>query len=173
MANQLEALSHVQSTFIVLKVARYLPYAEVQEYLTLLKIPQDLQIKVKKEIYCSRLRVQRGEKRIEYLVDGLHHCESGPAVLHSNGTKEWHKHGKPHRIGGPAIETVRGSKYWYVDGVLHNPDGPAEIDSAGTRFWYIRGKRHRIGNPAVVFKNHTAEYWVNGVLHSKVCGYSE
>jgi hypothetical protein len=45
-----------------------------------------------------------------------------------------------HREDGPAIESVSGSKFWYVDGKLHRLDGPAIEYADGDRYWYIDGK---------------------------------
>jgi len=44
------------------------------------------------------------------------HCEDGPAVEISNGTKFWLKNGKFHREDGPAIENPDGTKYWFLNG---------------------------------------------------------
>jgi hypothetical protein len=36
-------------------------------------------------------------------------------VEHENGTKNWFKKGKFHRLDGPAIEYATGTKFWYVE----------------------------------------------------------
>jgi hypothetical protein len=48
--------------------------------------------------------------------------------------------GKPHRIGGPAIN-YKGNQKWYLNGKQHREDGPAVINLDGTEEWYINGKR--------------------------------
>jgi len=45
-----------------------------------------------------------------------------------------------HRIDGPAVIFVDGSKGWYKNGHLHRLNGPAIIYACGTKFWYIKGK---------------------------------
>jgi hypothetical protein len=45
-----------------------------------------------------------------------------------------------HRIDGPAVETVRGTKFWYVDDKLHRLDGPAMIWANGDREWWVDGE---------------------------------
>ena len=42
-----------------------------------------------------------------------------------------------HRLDGPAIETVCGSKAWYVDGRCHRLDGPAIEYVNGIKVWYV------------------------------------
>jgi hypothetical protein len=45
-----------------------------------------------------------------------HSFDNEPSVIHYNGSKEWHLHGKFHRLDGPAIELSNGSTMHYVDG---------------------------------------------------------
>ena len=49
--------------------------------------------------------------KIEYQENGLLHShrEDGPAVIHSNGIKEWYLNGKQHREDGPALEYPDGT----------------------------------------------------------------
>jgi hypothetical protein len=44
----------------------------------------------------------------------------GPAIEHTNGTKEWYLNGNLHRIDGPAIEHTNGTKEWYSNGEPHS-----------------------------------------------------
>lgn len=48
---------------------------------------------------------------------GKLHNANGPAVIHSNGYKEWWFNGKLHRENGPAIENPNGFNEWWVDGI--------------------------------------------------------
>jgi hypothetical protein len=57
-----------------------------------------------------------------------------------DGTKWWHKNGKLHREGGPAIE-----------------------DATGEKEWRINGKKHRTDGPAVIYANGEVEYWINDI----------
>ena len=44
---------------------------------------------------------------------GRLHAETGPAVIHPLGTREWYWHGIRHRADGPAIEHANGHyEYW-------------------------------------------------------------
>ncbi|WP_217925045.1 hypothetical protein [Miltoncostaea oceani] len=45
------------------------------------------------------------------------HRTDGPAVIHSNGTKEWVIHGKLHRTDGPALERPVGESEYWLNGV--------------------------------------------------------
>src|SRR5437868_6786577 len=66
-----------------------------------------------------------------YDVKGLRHNEDdSPAVVNiGTETKEWWKHGKMHRTGGPAL-TSPLNEVWYLDDRIHRLDGPAFIDKA-------------------------------------------
>jgi len=44
-----------------------------------------------------------------------------------------------HRLNGPAMERVDGTKYWYVNGKLHRTDGPVIEWSDGTKSWCVNG----------------------------------
>lgn len=64
---------------------------------------------------------------IYHYVDGLLHCENGPAVIIKPGVnEEWWKNGEPHREDGPAIirETFQA---WYIHGRKHRDNDPATI----------------------------------------------
>jgi hypothetical protein len=103
----------------------------------------------------------------EYFVDGLLHCEDGPAVIIDPFIKKWYKHGMRHREDGPAIEC--GSyKEWWLEDRLHNIDNPAVI-GAYSREWWLFGSRHRLDGAAVerdmnVYKNpnYKQEWWLFG-----------
>jgi hypothetical protein len=48
---------------------------------------------------------------------GEPHRLDGPAVIHSDGSREWWKDGVPHRLDGPALENGDGDYFeWWVDG---------------------------------------------------------
>ena len=57
-----------------------------------------------------------------YVGDGKLHRLDGPAVEELCGTKNWYREGKLHREGGPAVEEYKGGKLCrianYVDGKL-------------------------------------------------------
>lgn len=80
---------------------------------------------------------------------GKFHCDNGPAIEHSDGTKEWYFHGQRHRSNGPAIELPDGTTYWYWMNERHRVDGPAvESTAQAVAFggevyveWWISGQK--------------------------------
>lgn len=54
--------------------------------------------------------------KMSHFKNGKLHRLYGPAVEWLGGTKEWWFEGKIHRVGGPAIESYNGFEDWYVDG---------------------------------------------------------
>ena len=75
--------------------------------------------------------------RIWHNIDGEIHRDSGPAVIHFNGTKEWWKHGERYRDNGlPTVETPGGMKMWHNrQGQLHREGLPALIGPGGPEWW--------------------------------------
>lgn len=75
-----------------------------------------------------------------------------------------------HRDGDkPAIIRSNGSKEWWVDGVPHRDNNqPAVVCYDGTELWFVKGKRHRENiQPAVIYPDGTKEWWVNGKCYMK------
>ncbi len=89
--------------------------------------------------------------------DRLHRLD-GPAIEWIDGSKEWYQNGWIHRLGGPAIERVDGSKEWYQNGVLHRLDGPAIEWETGSKEWWKEGRLHRLDGPALIFISG-AKFW--------------
>jgi len=48
--------------------------------------------------------------------------------------------GQRHRLHGPAVECINGSKSWWVNGKLHRIDGPAVECINGSKSWYVNGR---------------------------------
>ena len=101
----------------------------------------------------------------EWYQNGLSHRNNLPAVEYASGEKEWYKHDYLHSFNDqPAIIHANGDKRWYKHGQLHrNGDQPAMICN-GSRLWYQHDNLHRIGLPAVIYADGTVEYWQNGQL---------
>jgi hypothetical protein len=126
-------------------------------------------------------------------ANGDLHCESGPAIIYTNGDKYWFQNNMLHRLDGPAIEISNGTKIWGVrgqryteeefnkivsphvdsDGVqtwsnnkmqLHRENGPAIIYPNSDMEWWVDGRRHRLAGPAVL-KGKISQWYRNGVLH--------
>lgn len=80
---------------------------------------------------------------------GRIHRNAGPAIEYESGKKGWYKHGKKHRIGGPAIENSEVSEEeWWVNGFPHRADGPAFIskDPLSQKkilLWFFKGKFYK------------------------------
>ncbi|HNC57662.1 MAG TPA: hypothetical protein PLP33_19650 [Leptospiraceae bacterium] len=104
-----------------------------------------------------------GEFRtLQYIKNGKHHREDGPAIEYKNGTKEWWVEGKRHRIDGPAIEESDGTKYWHKEGNLHREDGPAIEESDGTKYWHKEGNLHREDGPAIEYADGIKRWFIEG-----------
>ena len=71
------------------------------------------------------------QKATVYYQKGKYHRIDGPAIEWLDGTKEWLVNGKYHRMDGPAVERSDGTKEWYIDGHFHHMDGPASERSDG------------------------------------------
>ncbi len=81
---------------------------------------------------------------------------------HLNGNRPY---GILHRLDGPAVEYVDGTKEWYYYGLLHREDGPAEDNADGSRIWRQMGKLHRVGGPAVELRCGSKHWYQYGLKH--------
>jgi len=92
------------------------------------------------------------------------HRVDGPAIICSNGTKEWWVGGERHREDGPAI-AAQLRQEWWLKGKRHREDGPAFISSV-KKEWWLKGKRHRIDGPAFInFELGVKLWYYNDKLH--------
>ena len=67
--------------------------------------------------------------------------KDGSKVLESGGNIIWkNDKGEFHRISGPAIENINGSKAWLVNGKLHCEDGPAFQYANGINKYFLEGE---------------------------------
>jgi hypothetical protein len=73
---------------------------------------------------------------------GQYHRLDDPAVVWSDGCKEWWLNGKPHRLDGPAVIFADGTKAWFLNGRRHREDGPAVEGFTGYKSWYLNGKEY-------------------------------
>jgi hypothetical protein len=107
-----------------------------------------------------------------YDENGQLHNDNGPARIAYNAAtgltvKEWRKHGKPHRIGGPANdktwENGDSDLEYYEEGVPHNSLGPSRVADLRSQDVYIveyhdHGKKHREGKePSYTFRKNGVE----------------
>jgi hypothetical protein len=61
-------------------------------------------------------RTEESDYAIYYYLNDKYHRIDGPAIKFIDGTKYWYQNGKCHRIDGPAIEYSNGEKYWFYEG---------------------------------------------------------
>lgn len=58
---------------------------------------------------------------------------------------------------------IIGNKIWTNrKGIYHRLDGPAIIKLDGTKIWYKNGLRHRLNGPAVEVVSYK-DWWKNGI----------
>jgi len=86
------------------------------------------------------MRFENGNK-VWRNEQGQVHRLDGPAVERVDGSKEWYQNGQCHRLDGPAVERADGSKEWYQKDQCHRLDGPAVERADGSKEWYFEGKR--------------------------------
>lgn len=122
--------------------------------------------KLRRPVYRTKLIKALTEIRIQphatfYFLNGEFHRMDGPAIDHIDGTKQWCVHGNSHRDDGPAVIWADGGQQWWVNGILHRTDGPAFIWADGTQAWYINGEKHRVDGPARIYSDGYQEWWIN------------
>jgi hypothetical protein len=105
--------------------------------------------------YGNKFHYKDREMKIRHRLDG-------PAVECLNGSKYWYVDDKCHRLDGPAVEFADGAKYWYVDDKRHRLDGPACEFADGDKYWYVDDKRHRTNGPAVEYTDGRKYWYVDG-----------
>jgi len=62
----------------------------------------------------SKIYINKYGDKIYYNSNWEYHRINGPAVEYLNGTKYWFKEGLFHRVDGPAIDYLNKNKRWYV-----------------------------------------------------------
>jgi len=83
------------------------------------------------------------------------------SVIYTNSREQ------KHRLDGPAIEWMDGSKFWYKNGHWHRTDGPALIFAHGRKCWYVNGQQHRLDGPSIVYETGQISWSINGYIYSK------
>lgn len=75
---------------------------------------------------------------VYWYKDGKIHHDTEPAIVYSDGEKQWVKNGNLHRENDlPAVEFGEKCKKWYFNGKLHRITGPAKIWSRYPN-WYSK-----------------------------------
>ena len=158
----------------------YVPFIELNKYMIILSLPDELKKKIQKTIFYQRLRIVYYSRciyyshSIHYVLDGKLYNLYGPAVTQFDpvpdrrgniGRQSWYINGKLHSTDGPAEIYSNGTEKWYLYGKLHNSNGPAVTFENGKRQWYQHGKLHNSNGPAVIYKNGKKLWFIHGELH--------
>jgi len=53
--------------------------------------------------------------------------------------------------------------YYDYNKVLHRLDGPAVEYVDGSKRWWVEGQRHRLDGPAIEYADGHKEYWIHDV----------
>lgn len=111
---------------------------------------------------------------IKYYYNKKLHRTDGPAIIYTNGDKDWHLHGLSHREDGPAQEYIDDVK-WYIDGVrqrhkeLYNiiqiQNGSSVEYSFGLKEWRQNGIIHREDGPSIEYDFGLKEWRQYSKLH--------
>lgn len=95
--------------------------------------------------------------------------ETPETYIDNAGTRIWYLQSKNkvhyHRLSGPAIEHMNGTKEWWVNGKRHRENNPAIVYKDGLKVWYNNGLKHRLDGPAVQIplNSNRDEWWIDGI----------
>ncbi len=113
--------------------------------------------------------IQKLPKHTKWILFGkLNSINDQPAIIYSNGRREWYQNDKYHRDNDqPAIIYSNGTQEWYQNGNRHRDnDQPAYIHANGKREWYQNNKWHRDNDqPAIIHPNGSLGWYQNGNIH--------
>jgi hypothetical protein len=107
-------------------------------------------------------------RREWYRYGQLHRDHDLPAVVASDGGREWWVRDQCHRSGGRPAATGSGSSRWLAGGVWHRgADKPAIIWWSAQREWWIQGRLQRDDDRPDIIQADGAQLWhdANGMLH--------
>jgi hypothetical protein len=140
------------------------------------------------------------QEEITYYDEKMHrHNNSGPAYTHfDTSTEEWYKHGKLHRLNGPAKITAEKQEYWEngkrifdkiieksQDGTVyakiwhiglgkhveHSFNDEPSMVKGGIKSWSFYGTLHRSTGPAWI-ENGAKAWYICGLMVSKAIVFS-
>jgi hypothetical protein len=104
---------------------------------------------------------ERGESLIWDCV--ILHRYDGPTVIWANGCIDWYFNGKLHREGDePAVIDSDGTQYWIKHGLQHRDGGPAKIQTNGYQAWAQYGETHREDGPAIIWDDGKEDWVMRG-----------
>jgi hypothetical protein len=168
---------------IAFGIFKLIPYRDVDKYLSCFGLTSKEHAAVKFKIYKSRVKYSRTKNNvIECKVDGLYHCEEGPAVIHPDnicmdgdkvlwkrpGMTIWYKHGQIHNDNGPAIVSpLTEISAWIKTDLRHNTTGPALVFANPTGFLNCRYTANlrevsKKNKPEIYYEKEL--YYENGVI---------
>ena len=89
-------------------------------------------------------KLTRTSKRMHDVVEPIIRKYASMSLLDKNHSDDIvhvyvNYRGWKHRVDGPAVVMSDGTREWYLNGLLHRVDGPAEEHANGTRKWYRNG----------------------------------
>lgn len=104
----------------------------------------------------------------EWLIDGKHIRDDGPAIEQADGTKCWtNAAGEFHRDNDEPAITGPDREEWFINGKhgrVENKDCPSVIIK-GIKHYYKDGKLHRVGAPTIIYPDGSQEWYFEGKLH--------
>jgi hypothetical protein len=121
---------------------------------------------------CPIEVTMEGDVRVFLDDQGNYHRNGGPALI-CERYEAWYKHGKPHRVDGPAVKWRDGRESWQLDGKRHRVGGPAVKTKESHEFWKD-GRLHREEGPAIesLLPKGTNEWWIDGVKQDHTLVFS-
>ena len=129
----------VLKDIVLVNLVPFMSYFEIDEFLTTLDFTPAEIAAIKAKEHKKRITYVYNDYNINRKIEGILHCEDGPARIWASGSREWFINGKHHNSNGPALVLYDGTQAWYVNGKLHRTDGPAKIYADGTKQYWING----------------------------------
>lgn len=117
------------------------------------------------EYYCDLKGVFI--KSETHYINGKKHREDGPALINSDGYREWYKNGELHRDDGPAIIHPNGFEEFWINGKPIpkkecSDNKEKTINENGVIKHYYNNRLNKNDGPAVIYPNGCKEWWING-----------
>lgn len=93
-------------------------------------------------------------------------------VVHEGNLVMRYRNTQLHCAYGPAVESDKGHKVWWVDGKKHRTDGPAIEHADGSKEWFVSDKHHRTDGAACEWRNGWCDWWFDGTFYFRAyCGW--
>jgi|ERR1035437_5952842 hypothetical protein len=121
------------------------------------------------EKFPASMRIERGVKIWSNKNNMPHSVKDRPAIIKTNGTKEWYKNGDLHRDNDlPAIVKFNGTLEWYKNGKKHRDgDRPSYISEVGTMAWFYEGNYVNRGEGIPCMISNGCFYFKSGEVDAR------